>query len=354
MKSKFYIWGMITLFSLVSCGGKTESKVSLYYKDDALTSISEFSDEESLKTALITKEENFILAGYGEVTCSCWQTFKHAVLNPFVSDTKIPVYAINMNLLSGNRLGLPANGDPVVALYEKGVIKYSLAYSTNSGDNSVFTDRDGFENWLDRYATRPQMTYISFDKLNTLLLGTTPFILNWSLSVCPDCKILDGEFMPEYLRKNSVSEKLPYYIIETAPIRANYVWADIKDMYGLTDKYNETYGFSTGFVPTLQVISPDGTDHLANGNISPIITDMLVYRNESIREENGRYYISDSYFNGVRATKYAGDYVSLIDTELDSTQVYQNSDTGAWYLKAGERVDIQNIYAEKFFNHYWK
>lgn len=338
---------------LSGCTKPEPSKINIYYKDETLTEVIEFSTLVDLESKILNKD-NFILVSYADQTCACWGTFEQLVLNPFVNETKIPIYVIKTSLLGDDLKGLPINSahsnTPVVGIFDEGVYKYGVAYNE---DTSIFTQKAKFSAWLDTYIIRPIMTYISLDKLNTLLKGTTPFIINWSLEMCPDCTAINHRFMRDYFKKNEISQKLPYYLIETKDIRSHTeLWTNIKKVYGLSDELNKASGYGTGFVPALQVIHPDGNDYVTSGDLSPIITDMFVFQNEFVEKVGEEYKISDSYFNGVRATKYLGNYESEIGKVVDPSLVYQR-ETGYRFV-AGARYDQNAIFATKFFDYYWK
>ena len=64
------------------------------------------------------------------------------------------------------------------------------------------------------------------------------------------------------------------------------------------------------------------------------------------------YKIKDSYFNGVRATKYLGEYESEIGKVIDESLVVE-TEKGPRFI-AGTRYDVSAKYVAKFFDYYWK
>lgn len=351
------IYGLLLLANAIILGACTPNnqnsdKVPLYYRYNHLTEIIEFTDVKDVDD-LITDKENFVLVSYADYTCSCWGRFRDFVLNPYIQETKLPIYVIQTDLMGDNLKGLPINrgktNTPVIGVFEQGKIKFSLSYNQ---DESVFQQKEKFVSWMDRHVTLPIMTYISLEEVNTLLRGTAPFILNWSYNRCPDCKALDEKMMPLYLKENAVTQKLPYYLIETAEMRKLESWTSVKNTYGLSNVLNETYGYGTGYVPTLQVFHPDGTDYVASGDVSPIMTDMLVFQNEFLEKVEGIYKIKDSYWNGVRGTKYLGAYESEIGKVVDPSLVEETETSIRFVL--GSRYEINARYAQKFLDFYWK
>lgn len=350
-------FALLSVVLLTGCTGNNSSssepsgeegeKVSLYYKDETLTGITEFADETALTDfeSKLQNKENFIMVSYADSSCSCWNNFKLYILNPFVINTGIPVFAIHTDLLEGNYHGLKINSaktnTPVLGIYEKGKYKFGTSYSA---DKDVFINSKTFNDYIDHYTTRPLMAYISLEKLNTLLKGTSPFIINWSYNLCPDCKVFDNTFIKDYL-KSGFQTKVPYYLIESAKLRNKddaSLWNNIKDTYGLSNTKNTEYGYLTGFVPTLQYIEPNGTDYVVLKDISPIISDMLVFQNDQLNE--GKTLITDSFFNGERGKTYLGTYQTLIGKALSSDREKRSEEIYALHAPL----------ATSFLNHYWK
>jgi len=191
--------------------------------------------------------------------------------------------------------------------------------------------------------------YISLRKLNRLLRGQKPFIVMWTLKPCPDCIAVRERFLPAYIYKD-FKTNLPLYFIETLKYRKmkdKTKWENIKRIYGLSEELNPKSGYGTGFVPAFQVITPDGTNYVKMGDISPIITDMFVFQNEFVREENGTFVIDQSYFNGKRGTTYLGKYTSEINTVVTSDIVNPRNNSV-------RRYDENAAYLTKFLDYYYK
>ncbi len=344
---KAFSFALLGALLFTGCTTSNDDKVTLYYKDESLSEIIEFSGETALtdfETKLDNKD-NFIMVTYADSSCSCWNNFKLYVLNPFIKDTSIPVYAIHTDLLDGNYYGLKINSaktnTPALGIYENGKYKFGTNYTA---DKDIFISSAAFYKYIEKYTIKPLMTYISLEKLNTLLKGTSPFIVNWSYNVCPDCKVFDNEFIKGYLTRG-FNAKVPYYLVESALLRNKddaSVWNNIKNTYGLTNVKNTKTGYLTGFVPTLQYIEPDGTDYVTSKDISPIIKDMLVFQNDKLNE--AKTLITDSFFNGERGKTYAGDYTSLIGKTL----------SGDREVRTKEIYDLHTPFASAFLNYYWK
>lgn len=192
-------------------------------------------------------------------------------------------------------------------------------------------------------------TYITLTELNRKLRGKTPFLLMWTLDGCPDCYAVLHKFLPPYL-DTTFKQTMPLYLIETKAWRvpgAEKTWESIKDTYGLSNKLNIKSGYSTGFVPSFQVIVPDGTDHVATNRVSAIIHDMFVFQNEFVTKRRFSYFISESYFNGLRATSYLGAYQSEIGKRVKGKDVKKHN-------MSVRRYDVNAAYLGRFLDYYWR
>ncbi|MGI6735569.1 MAG: hypothetical protein ACOX3C_05280 [Bacilli bacterium] len=359
MKKRPLMFLLVGAFLLAGCDKpRDKEKVQIMYKYSQIEEVINLTELEELKNK-ITDKENFVLVSYADYTCSCWSVFRDHVLRNYVQTKKIPIYVIETELLDGDYRGLPIRKDltntPVIGIYEEGVYKFGIDYKTKS---DIFIERDKFNAWMGARIKDPLMTYITLDEVNNLISGNESFLLNWSYSICPDCVALDKKFMPNYIKSLKKAPKMPYYIIESKPLRDAGTWLDSKDIYGLSDKFNETSGYATGYVPTLQIIKPDGNGatYLENGNISPLIFDMLVFQNDQLEKVGDIYKIKDSYYDGVRAKTYLGDYESEIGKVINPEDVRELEYGGQTYIvfQPGARYNLHANYATKFFDYYWR
>lgn len=191
--------------------------------------------------------------------------------------------------------------------------------------------------------------YITLAELNVLLRGNKPFLLMWTMEGCPDCYAVLTKFQKNYVNAR-FSAKMPLYLIETVTWRMpgkEAYWQKIKDTYGLSNTFNKATGYSSGYVPSFQVITPDGTDHLTTNTVSEIITDMFVFQNEFVTKRGWRYYITTSYFDGVHGKKYLGDYRSEIGKSVARSDVKK-------YNMSVRRYELNAKYLTKFLDYYWQ
>lgn len=351
MKLKFFTLMSVAATLLAGCGNANKNgdgKVVIPFGDMNLTTYITVTKSIDIET-MMDRGDNFILVSYALPTCGCWGTFSDSVLTPYVQETHMPIYAIYTgDIGDDDYFGLPIDSQksntPVIGIYENGKYKVGANYAKNE---LIFKKIDDFKNFMNRYVTQPFGYYVNFTRLNTFLKGDDKFLLYWSWKLCPDCTIFDRKFLKNYLKNASQTRSVPLYVIETHELRQTQEWQDIKDKYAISDTLNKTSGYGKGYVPAIQVIEPDGTDYVSAGNITPIVKDMFVYRNEFFtKNEDGSYTITDSYFNGVRGTKYLGEY----ESEIGKTFTLSEGQTKA----AEARDPLHDTFAKKFLDYYWK
>jgi thiol-disulfide isomerase/thioredoxin len=358
------LFSALTLTSLVGCNKKQYDKTPLTFKNMSLTDVITLESEVDFVDKV--ENDNFLVVANADATCSCWALFHNDVLVPYIKQTGVEIYFIEANKLVSSYYGLPINAGktntPVFAIYEDGKVKHSSTYNYS---NTIFSSLDAFTRYVDERVILPQVEIITLDKFNELLKSKEKFLVNYGLSFCPDCKAYDRMFLKDYL-KTEVKRDIPYYYLETmaegmrmlngdpSTPEAKLQWSLFKDNYGLSDAKNTELGYATGFVPTVQLIEGDGTDHVASLDITPIIKDMMVFQNDQVAMVDGKAKIVDSFYDGVRGTSFYGPYDSLIGEELTEDKYTVNEETGAVRLVPLSRYDIHVKFAKKFLDVYWK
>lgn len=341
-------------FLLLTGCGNAESNTKAVFGFGDLSYVEYLPRTNSEIESSLSNKEDFLLVIYLQ-GCGCWTDFENKVLNKYISNYHIPVYAIESKSVTSTFGGLLTSSEikdtPILGIYENGVLKKKAAYSSS---NEMFKIYSAFEDWMDESIILPRQYYIDKSTFDTMLQGTEPFIVYYSLKGCPDCGLLDKLFLEDYMSKQDMAKRI--YVVETYTEGFRLVdgvydkphWQEVKDTYGLSNAKNTLFGYNTGYVPTLQYIVPDGTDHLVTNDISPIIKDMFVSNNDAIaKDKNGNVVFSSTYFTTERmsAIKYgaglsaldtitlkASDYVSGEDDEGNPVIEINSEETVKYYF----------------------
>ncbi len=366
-KLKYFALAFTSSFVMLlgGCKGNSYDKVSLTFKDMSLTEMIKLETEDDVKEK-IEWEENFVLVSSADKTCACWASFEQLVLNPYIEKTGVQIFYIDAENLVSGYFSLPISSSksntPVIGIYEDGKIKYKESYSYS---NKIFSDLDAFTKYFEARVNLPTVEIISLDKFNELLKTDKKFLINYGLSICPDCKAYDRLFLKEYISKPT-KRSIPYYYLETlaegmrikdgkyGTLEATAQWEAFKDNYGLSAVKNTEKGYSPGFVPTIQLIEGDGTDHVASEDITPIIKEMMVFQNDQATYTDGVVTITDSYYDGVRATSYLGEYESFIGNELSEEQYTYDEVKDEVKIVPLAVYEEHSKIAKIFLDKYWK
>ena len=271
-------------------------------------------------TAKVEAKENFILIAHSatRLDCTCFSNWHNEVLAPYIAKHRLLVYLIDMSEVSGE--GKESYGMKLNALYATLAIfkdgKLAYQHGTSDENDKFVKDRSEFAAWMNYRIKYPTMFYLSKDQLDEKYKGTEAFTILFSRSTCGDCAYFQRNMLRSYLAENdNLSEsyildcdhKDIRYVVDEAgkewgpsnsesanPYqKAAYIkWTEFKQDYGLAESEDNPAGWSSGFVPTLYHINPEG-----NGKkIGDVIDGAAVFFNDSIQEET----ITSSYFTAER------------------------------------------------------
>lgn len=327
MKKRLWPLWMITATILASCGQQNDKKVPLIYGDENITTYVTVTDNDIVSK--IENKENFFFFIYLN-GCGCWTTFRDQVLVPYIQETHIYAYGIEVNSVKGTVgydifYNLPVNSSksntPVMGLYQDGELQYSLAYTEKN--KTVFESLPAFENWMNKYSERPTMFFVNLNMLNQMLESSRKFVLYYSRKSCPDCTYIERNFLKNYGKTHLTAEKLYILDCDVEGIRYTNGQLDenqfnaFKAKYGMSDTYNPL-GYAQGFVPTFQYIEADGTSVLQQSSITSVVTDQIVTLNDTAVLDGNTVVIDRTYFDGSRNHGYPTPNLAnqvLLETE---------------------------------------
>ena len=303
---------ILTSFFLTGCPQNYYEVTHLDYGSYIDTSLRVINHSELDK--LISSESSFVIAvSPATKGCACWNTFKQ-ILQNYVKTEHVIIYEINYDSFfttSGQQMdsyGITIHKDEeTFAIFNKGKLARQDVYNAN---NSIFKVTMDFNSYMEKYVIKPNMYYVGLDNLEQIRTkaASEKAVVYFARNNCPDCQYVESNFLNTYDFKN-----YRMYIVdcESLGIReyalddegnptmsltpeSQVAWQTFKDDYGLSNKYNETYGFDTGYVPTFQLVSGGGENY-RDGIISA-----SVYFNDSYEKEDDHYVVTKSFYSEER------------------------------------------------------
>lgn len=258
-------------------------------------------------SAKVSGEENFIMFSIPKSNCTCWTSFRDSILKPYMSSKHLRVFIVpfmeyydddNQKL---DTYGLTINSSSQsLGIYKDGQIKVSREYNST---HKIWQSVDSFAKYIDELTIAPSIIDITLASFSALYEQDK----NFSVFYYDDS--------PEsiYFRQNVIKpyglshleQKVPLYGVYTEAIgiklnqNGSYnaiQWEQFKDEYGISSVNNPTWGWGSGFFPTLQYVEPDGVNH--NG---AIIKAQTTYLNDILTEtESSAYQVVDTFYDASR------------------------------------------------------
>ena len=235
-------------------------------------------------SSLVVDKESFIVMIHSTTNfCSCWDAFHRDVFAPYVKARGTLVYFVDYQNIEGKEnygLSVLPNHE-TIGIFENGVLKYQ---ADNSDQKSEWTtSATYFAQWMDARVSKPKAFYVSKAQLDELYGGRNEFTILYTRSTCPDCSYLQDNDLKAWL--NAANNPSPLYMLDCDVVGIRYVvdddgkqygpssaedasekqkeaftqWSDFKSEYGLAYSEENPAGWSTGYVPTIYHINPDGS-----------------------------------------------------------------------------------------------
>ena len=274
-----------------------DTRIHLDFGEIKANDISNITELPELKynglVSKITHGDSFLLAIYNE-GCGCWTDFQ-PVLTEFFNETHTTVEYINVYEFVGKEdlgLYLEISDLPSLAVYEKGQLKIQSVYLRD--DRMMFKSYTKFKEFIDKNVVFPKMYYVEKDVLDSNIEENIEFNLYIGRNACGDCNAVTTDVLYDWSKKTEqVSDILyvfdiqKYYPASDATDEEKATYQEIKDYYGLSEKNNPIFGYSSGMVPTFQ--RRKGME----------ILDMIVVLNDSVDRTNKKV---TSYFTEERVS----------------------------------------------------
>ncbi len=275
--------------SLTSCD-INPSKVHLIYGSLIDSAPTQLTYEEFKN--MVDEKESFIIAMTPD--CGCLGGFL-LTLEYFVSNNPHLVYYIeNTEFTNKDSFGLPiSDSNPSFAIYDEGKATFIQVYEAET-NSRIFLNVESFTNYILENTIAPAANYIDKTTLDEKIANEEEFLIMYSRSTCPDCTYLNDYALKDYLLTNASKITDTLYLIDCDVEGIRFTngefdesqWINFKNVYGLSNINNKTYGFNEGYVPTIQ--------YRKNG----LIASQFVYLNDTIAlNENDEYFVQYSFFS---------------------------------------------------------
>ncbi len=309
-------------------------------RGSALFKKTSYSD---LSSFIENKESFFVIVRGTSEDCICWSTIA-SNLGKYVKHSNLLVHYLALAEFDGkNYFGLDlAKNYQTIAIFENGSLKYQTKFDDESELGSKY---DSLAIYLSEHLQVGNVLYVSKSQLDALYEGDKAFVVGFSRSTCSDCSYvsrhhlkelsLSGNYETSYLFDCDVEGVRLFHGAtpnhegnEEAKI-AYQNWISFKNEYGLSLEGNEEFGYKEGYVPTW-------TYNLPKLGKSEAIRDMAIWGNDSIVKKDGKYMISESYYDGNRGNAFLSDEevlkkanvkkTNLIGLELNENEVISYAD----------------------------
>ena len=345
MKKKVFFPIFLSVLSSFSCANFHKKNISITFGRLYDSSLSKDVNSFFLHTSNITYEEyakkvsnkeNFVLAVYeykalmeGEdIDCLCYTSFASS-LREYMEKYNAEIYAIDSSELSSfsERYGLHLLlGEQTLAIFENGEIKKQ----ETSGEERL-SSLEKVENFFEN-VTWSKMLYINKEQLDTFLETNGQYTIGYLRKSCSDCSYLSYHFLKKYNQESFAKE---IYVVECDEEGIRYkdgkfdseAWSSFKDKYGLSNKWNLSFGYDAGYVPSFFTYQVKGKENVS-------IIDGAVYANDTLLMEDSLCHIQTSYWDQREHPFYSSIdkeiKTNLVGLEIASEDYLQANDDYYW------------------------
>lgn len=350
---------LLVPFSVSAC---SSSKASLtygsYIKSD-LNSLKELTTTE-LKNKTTEDKEVFLLAVYQDKysnDCLCWNTFKNVIVN-YSNTYHELVYTYNAynqdDSIKELKIEKREDSTPLLYIFNGAKIVSKFSYA-KSQDMAIFEDLKGeaMNTRVHRSVDKPTMYHVDEEWLDANYAKSEELCVLYFRNRCGDCKYVIPNVIIPYINNHKLKKQLYIFDMQktyelarkedaTAEEKAHY--QEMKDKFGLSETGNQTYGYKTGVVPTIQYIK--------NGKLE----DASVYFNDSLgRKDTTSFYVSESFYTEERLPnlKYLkGMSKDKAVIKGKEAKAAINTTDGSIYWSQNEADQHHRPLLEAFFKYY--
>lgn len=368
---KLLLLNSLVLMPLLASCGQSNAPIRVNIEFGTMIGMDEKAEGNSHLTRLsqselasfVAAKKNFILLIHNSMqdTCTCYTEWHDNILVPYIKKHNLLVYVIDLSELKKDGVdnyGLKLfESSETLGIFSDGKL---IHQENNSNEkNAWVTSIDEFSAWMDLRIKAPQMFYVNIDQLNGMYQSNKEFTIYFSRSSCSDCAFFESNDLKEYLSSHDGLEASYVLDCDALGIRgyeedgtvywpsnsasasegqkkAAEQWANFKVEYGLAWSEANASGYSTGMVPTLLHINPEG-----NGKkTGDVIDAALTVYNDTIDEET--LTIADSYFTQERLAEAENTYFTYLS---DSPIARSNK------IVKGQKVEPQGERTKSEWRH---
>lgn len=308
MKSKIYstLLLLFATISLIGCDKKDNTlNINILTKEIGSTEITRYEDLASMLSS--QDNEDFMLATYSGIYskgCSCWSGFQLEVMNKYVKENSIPIYYFDTDKLTGRdeKFGISqlVESDPEFYLFKdaKKVKRYK-------GSIPFFKNYSKFKEEIDKNINKPlykNLYYINEVFLKTALPTSEKAVLLTERNGCGDCRYVLPKVVEPFAKLAQFKTEIWVFDVQSYTNTEKY--DSLKEYLQLTETSNSTFGFGTGYVPTIQ--------YYGNGNL----LDAAVYFNDSLEKNGNEYKVSKTYYTEERVKHLTFLNGSNVETKI--------------------------------------
>lgn len=299
---------LVSITTLVGCNKDKKIKKFVLEGQKGIETFVDI-DKEGLENK-ISRGDDFILYIYG-TTCGSCAMFTPKMIS-FIQNTESVIYRIDASYVVNSSLVPGLKNTPSLVFYNEGVMQKLVDPSKNS---DPFSSVEKLTKYIQKYAYLPQMKEISKTQLDELISNNQDFVLYIASGSCGDCAHFKKNVLTPYLKENTIDEEFYFIDVDKFLSRSEngqttQDWTDFKNQYGLSKIGNATYGYGSGYVPTIQRYS------------SGVITDAMVYLND-VTFENDQLVVTEGYY-GMESGKVGKTYTDYSAYQDDLCSFYKN------------------------------
>lgn len=359
MKNKFLLVPIISLAFGVLTGCTNKKAILTFgtYIEQSLESLKPIDTSDMFNKAY--SEETYILATYqGKYSedCLCWSTFQNVLVN-YMNRYHEKVYLYDTDNYSDLQINLKIEeyNDSTPALYIfQGKEQLGKFTYKNSRDKVIFSDlkAETMYERIHKIIREPILFEVNDVYLSENINISSDTVALFIRGSCPDCSYSLTNVIIPYINKEYINKELLVFDLESyfkqSAVSSNTdnQYQDIKDKYSLSESGSKTYGYGTGYVPTIQ--------YYRKG----VLKDASVFFNDEVsQKEDGTYFISKSFYSNDRLTSLS--YCKNVETNVLEGMVLSeneiaNTSTGHTYWLQEKAAVYHTPLLEAFLDYYCK